>query len=248
MGFTGTDKEKTSFPFDLQLARGKIPDMRRVFIAGFSTLIQNTTRQVWNGTSVREFKPASVSTVSVLSDSPSDTFVFGIGAQLLFLEGIDENFKEISELAVLTGTQVILLTQKFIKINTGVVVQSGNLNTNSGTILIFADGNQSNLLSLILPGDGATKISSYLVPDGFTLFIQRVTSGTQKNTDADVQITIAFPNGSEFNFDISLYQNTVDLYAGYFQVNERQRFLMTASQQSASATTSILILAVLVKN
>lgn len=248
MVFAGKDN-KLSIPFDLLLAQNKIPDMRAVFIAAYSDIISSTERQIWNGTSAREFKPTTGMITNVISDSADDNiFTGGIGAQILLVEGLDENFNEIFEVVFLNGINEIVLENKFIKINICVVVQSGSSNVNQGIISIYSDGDIANLLSLIIIGDGVSKTSSYMVPAGHNLYIKRVIDGTQKNTDADLKLVIAQPNNSEINFNIALYQNTVDLDTGYFAINAQERFFMTATQQSGMATVSSLVHGVLVKN
>jgi len=248
MGFTGTDKEKTSYTFDLQLARDKIPNMENIFIPGFANSVSSTERQVWNGPPAEEFRPTDPASTSIVSSSTDDDFSGGIGGQVISLQGIDKDFNRVSELALLQGTTTVTLLHKYIKINFAAIVQTGTAKINQGNITIYNESDISQVMTFLNIKMGLAQSSSFLVPKGHTLYLKQLTVGTEKNADLLVKIGLSFANGSRIFFELLVYENFADFNFHYFKVSEKETTFLIASQQSGTASLSTAMFAVLETN
>lgn len=106
---------------------------------------------------------ASPAVLAISSDS-SDDDITGTGARQIQVEGLDANFKEITEVVDLDGTNTVNTTQVFARLNRAYNVSAGSGGVNAGSITI-SDG--VNTVGLISVGNGQTLMAIYTIPKDY---------------------------------------------------------------------------------
>lgn len=122
--------------------------------------------------------------ITISSNNAADTLL-GENATSVLIEGLDENFTEISEIVNLLGTTNVNTTQKFIRVNKMFVNEVGNYTvTNIGVITGISALSLTTQIE-IPAGEGISKTTHFTVPSGQNLIITtfRVTMDTGKEID-----------------------------------------------------------------
>jgi hypothetical protein len=168
-------------PFDLQVARGQVDGHDHIDLFGFSTVVGSTAfGPLWEGLTGSGGNypfPATAGTISVVSDSASDTAV------TMVISGLDAAFLPVTASVALTGTTPVVTTQVFLRINS-VTTSAGNAVGN----VTFTRG--ATVIAKVSAGLGQTQMSVYTVPAGYTLYLTyyqadgntTTTSGAYMNT------------------------------------------------------------------
>ncbi len=122
--------------------------------------------------------------ISIVSSDTTNDILTGTNATSVFIEGLDENFTEISELVNLSATPTNTI-QEYIRVNRMKVNQVGNYSvSNAGTIT--GTSVTSLTVQIEIPiGAGQSKTTHFTVPTGQNLIITsfRVTMDTGKEID-----------------------------------------------------------------
>jgi hypothetical protein len=162
-------------PFDLQVARGQILGHTPVYIFGYSAAIGSTALgPAWEGQTQSGglyVYPSSAVQMSIVSDSTSDT-----SAKSLTINGLDSSYNALSETIALNGTSAVTSVNSYLRINS--VAMSNALNTGNITI-----SNGGTTYAKISAGIGATQMSIYTVPNGYTFYL------TYLQADASIGFT-----------------------------------------------------------
>jgi len=180
----------THEPFELQVSRGQIPWHRSVIVFGYNPDVDTAEESVWpDGGVVPHGQSASVLKVS--STSASDTSA-GDGARTVLIQGLDADFKEISETVVLAGQTEVLTTKSYVAINNLVVLTVGSTGHNVGDINVgtgtVTAGVPAVLWDLIAPTYNERTTGHYTIPAGYTgymhtgIFTAGQTSGSTSIT------------------------------------------------------------------
>lgn len=118
--------------------------------------------------------PTSAAVASVVSNSIADD-VASTGVRTLTIEGLDEDYLEVSETVDMDGTTPVLTTQTFLRVNRAFAATGGTGETNAGDISISVGG---DLQAYIEANAGQTHQTNYTVPAGHTLVIKGYKVGT----------------------------------------------------------------------
>lgn len=153
-------EDKSSEPFELQVARGLILGHSSINIFAYQPTVSTTFIPIWENASAYIFPPAAT-TMTMQSTSALDTAV------VVRVFGLDVDFNPITETVALNGTAGVVTVGSYLRINSMVTV-SGNA---VGTITLTNNG---NTYGKIIAGDGRTKMSIYSVPAGYTFYLNRV--------------------------------------------------------------------------
>lgn len=160
-----------SAPFELAVARGKVPGIQGLSISGFNPTVGTSWVPVWeNSTTYTYF--TSAQPVRVWSDNASDTAVS------ILINGLDANYNMISETVVLTnGITGVLSTKNFYRVNSLSTTGSNNA---IGNIKV---GNSDKTITLAIVADGAgrSQMTIYTVPTGYTFYLTYVNVYTNQN-------------------------------------------------------------------
>jgi hypothetical protein len=161
-------------PWDMQVARGKVPYVTQVNVFGYGSGVGGTYIPLWEANTSYSV-PTSAARMNVVSTSTSDDS----NARIL-ISGIDSTWNLMSELVTLNGTTVVQTANSFLRINAMSLTSPGtNQNTNIGTI--FA--NNTSVVGRINPNTSRMQNGWYSVPRGSSLYIQNINvfSGETKN-------------------------------------------------------------------
>lgn len=168
---------KTDLPFSVAVATGKIPGWRSFRKFGMNDAVTSGTEYMWPPGTLRVLQ-TSASVASCVSSSAEDdeneATPPGTGAFGLVVEGLDENFVEVSETVALAGTTPVLTTQTFIRVDRCYITTAGSAETNIGNISISLGG---ALQAFVEIGEGQTNICMFTVPADHTVIVTNYRHG-----------------------------------------------------------------------
>jgi hypothetical protein len=157
-----------SAPWDMQVARGKVPEAIHVNVFGYTPNVTTAFHTVWENTPTDIVYPTVPHQLNVASTSVSDNS----NASFL-LTGLDSNWDSVSEVIYLNGTTPVTTSNTFMRINEMVMTSPGTgQNTNIGTVTVrYAAGIP---IAQVNPGFGKMQNAFYSVPRGHGLYIQNI--------------------------------------------------------------------------
>ena len=161
----------TSEPFELQVARGQITGHYRVHKFGFNSLINEIEETIWDVGALYVYPSAAVKMTATSTDGANDEDV------QVTVQGLDADYKEISETVTLNGSGTQETNSFFLRVFRAFVEGSQEP---SGTINITNTGTTYARITL---GDNQTLMCVWTVPAGYTayLFQKDVTCLTEAN-------------------------------------------------------------------
>jgi len=145
------------------ISREMFRKIRPVNIFGFNIDIATSFETVWTVGGKYTY-PSSALTMSVVSTSASDTMD-------VLIQGLNENYIEISETVTLNGTTPVTTSIDFYRINTAVILSGSNV----GNINISNGGTTYAQIAAEL---GITQSCIYTVPADKSLYITRIDSNS----------------------------------------------------------------------
>ena len=226
-------------PFDLQVARGQIPQHTAIFRSAYSASITNGVEHaVWPRASTYVFP--LVASVMKLSSS-----VVGDVGQLVRIAGLDANYLEIDEILILNGQTAVTSVRSFFRINDMQVLTdspAGNIYFGTGALTA---GVPANVYGFIAAGDSTQLAAIYTVPAGHELYLYGGSSNATL-ANANKTVTISF-NTIIGGVD---YRGTRIQTAGGYQyfpyspplkIPAKSDLLDTATTTDASAPSSVTV-------
>lgn len=121
--------------------------------------------------------PTAATVATVVSSSANDTSA-GSGARIVFLEGLDANWNQVSDIITLNGTSNVLGTTSFFRVNNARVISSGSGMTNAGTITITVNAKTVRNITI---GESLDHTAVYSVPAKHHLFIVSQSYSTNRS-------------------------------------------------------------------
>jgi len=167
------------FNFFLEASKGLVPNHSVINIKGQNTDVDTGTipETVTNLGSIYEFITYDTSVTNngaqffkVVSTSTNDAFA-GTGANHVLIEGLDANFKEISEIVVMNGTNSVTTANPYLRLNSAEVALVGSSEKNAGIISIVNASDASHNLGMIRVGEGKMHQAVYTVPANHSAYI-----------------------------------------------------------------------------
>ena len=150
-------------PFDLQVSRGQITGHQTLSLFGYQPAVGNTKIPVWENATAYTYI-TSASTLTLVSSSASDDTLASV-----LINGLDSNFKPISEILSLNGVTGVTTVNSYFRVNSMFMLSAGTgQTTNVGTITLKQS---SNIVSQINAGIGKTQSTIYTVPAGFSFYL-----------------------------------------------------------------------------
>lgn len=176
-----------SAPFELAVARGKIPGVTGLSISGYNAAVDATWQPIWEiGGAYTYF--GSAQQVRVWSNNASDTNIS------ILISGLDTDYLPITETVVLTnGTTGVLSTKSFLRVNNLTVTGSVNA---LGTIRV-GSSDKGITLAGVFDGAGRSQMTIYTVPAGYTFYLTQSNFYTNQNGSqyANYRSFTQMPNG-----------------------------------------------------
>jgi len=150
-------------PFDLQVARNQIYGHQTLSLFGYQAAVGNTKIPVWENATTYTYI-TSASTLTLASSSASDDTLANI-----LINGLDANFKPISETLTLNGVTGVTTINSYFRVNSLLMVSPGTgQTTNVGTITLKQS---SNIVAQINSGIGKSQSTVYTVPAGYSFYL-----------------------------------------------------------------------------
>lgn len=151
---------------NLNIARGLVKSTRSINIFGYNSNVGINFIPLWENNTAYTYPNNALQMVAV-STSTSDTNV------TIKIDGLDEDYNEITDNVTLTGTTPIVINTNFFRIN-NVITISGNA---SGNVEI---SNNSIVYAKIRAGEGKNQASIYTVPANHCFYLQRIDAFLQR--------------------------------------------------------------------
>lgn len=166
-----------SAPWEMQVARGKIPGVSLVNLYGYQATVDGDWIPVWENATAYTYPSAAGETMTLYSSSASDTNV------TVLIDGLDANYVMQSETLVLTnGTIGVNTTKQYRRINNMRIIGT----VNAIGILRLSNTGKTTTYAQIAIGTGKTQWSMYTVPAGYTFYLNRVTAAASATSAAKV--------------------------------------------------------------
>lgn len=205
--------------------------------ANIVTSVGGGFRTPWELASDYAFPP-SASTMSLVSDSASDTAV------VVLIQGLDADYNQISETQTLTGTTPITTTNSYLRINDLVIISGNAVGNVSLTV-------GANVYARILTGTGRDQKAVYTVPAGFCFFLTRLDAFC---TDANGGKAARFrnfltsSNGRELRVaDTTFFENMNIIRQAPFKYDEKTDIKLQLLSLSGSVFGSVFAEGILVE-
>jgi hypothetical protein len=194
--------------------------------------------------------------MKVSSSSANDT-ANGTGARTVYVEGLDANHEEISEIVTLSGQTAVLTAQSFLHINNAYVATAGSGLSAAGDIYfgdgVVTAGVPATVYDLIKFDYNQRITGSYTVPAGFTAYVaQGLFSAGQPGGSAQVAgrlLTVA-QDGIRRTAAITTVNNGTADYAFEYPIRIPEKTTLEATAQGSSNNNeaSSLFILLLVSN
>jgi hypothetical protein len=150
-------------PFDLQVSRNQIYGHQTLSLFGYQSAVGNTKIPVWENATTYTYI-TSASTLTLASSSASDDTLANI-----LINGLDANFKPISETLTLNGVTGVTTINSYFRVNSLLMVSPGTgQTTNVGTITLKQS---SNIVAQINAGISKSQSTIYTVPAGYSFYL-----------------------------------------------------------------------------
>ena len=175
------EQYKAIFSYNFEPTTSTTAPIRPIVVLGENTDVDTGTvpETVWRNGGLYQ-QPTTATTVTISSSSSSDP-LGGIGAQIVLVEGLNEDYEEIWEVINLNGTSTVTSTNTYWRVNFFRVVFSGSNQKNVGNITATVD---SKVVRYIAAGIGLDQTAVYTVPKDHTLFLTEIHYGTIKGSSA----------------------------------------------------------------
>jgi hypothetical protein len=180
----------TSEPFELQVSRGQIPGHSVLHKFGaVPSMSINTTGTIWdiNDTLYPWSSLTSAGTLTVDRASASDA------NKVITIQGLDADYKQISENVTLTNATGNATTQLFIRVyrafmHNGSAANVGNIDIKISTTII----------ARITAGKAQTLMGVYTVPAGYSLYLTQGVMSVQSGADATGNFFVRYGGQTAF--------------------------------------------------
>ena len=180
----------TSEPFELQVSRGQIPGHSVLHKFGaVPSMSINTTGTIWDidDTLYPWSALTTAGTLTVDRASASDA------NKVITIQGLDADYKQISENVTLTNATGNATTQSFIRVyrafmHNGSAANVGNIDIKISTTII----------ARITAGKSQTLMGVYTVPAGYSLYLTQGVMSVQSGADATGNFFVRYGGESAF--------------------------------------------------
>lgn len=176
--------------FQLRIGLGLIKGFRRVVARGNNPSVDTGTvpEDIWATGGLYPWLSAA-SAMEILSASANDTAA-GTGARTVQIDGLDGNYKEVTQIVTLNGVTPVAIPTSLLRINSAQVVTAGSGRVNAGDITIRLASAGATHAS-ITAGYGVSRRGFYSVPAGNSLCIVHFLSSINHTIGAEQAASIA---------------------------------------------------------
>ena len=233
--------------WELNVSRGKVRGAFHIIKFGENLDVDGSMETIWDGGGLYTYLTSAG--VLTVTSTDGDDAAAGTGARTVTVEGLDENYNQVSETLTVGGGAGSV---EFYRVFRAFVATSGSSGTNEGTITI-AQGvtTLAQIRSVGSPtstGLGQTFMSIYTVPAGYTGYIYQLDVSTAK-ADGDVFLVKRGQNDNgTWRAQDVMHTNSNDIERVYtfpLKIEEKSdieiRALSLANNMKCAATFCILL-------
>jgi len=222
----------------LEIASRRVSDVSPVNIFGFNREVSTTFETIWNDGGGYVY-PTSAVQMDCVSDNAGDTMT-------ILIAGLDADYNSVAEIVTLNGTSAVTTTNAFFRINSATILSGSNV----GDISI---SNGGTLYALIEAGLGTTQSCIYSVPNGYSLYLFRIslTSGTvNPNKYVVYRNRLDFSNGRTLRVAEATWQDGMQTFDRQipFRIAPKTDFQFEAKSSSGTNEVSVFVEALLMKD
>lgn len=171
-GFINVNQRYSNFSDNLNVSLGEKSGYKFVNILGNNQNVSTSLVDIWEGGTAAMTWQQSAENYTIVSDNANDTLA-GTGARKLLIEGLDQNFNEISEIINLSGLTPVNTINQFLRMNKCNVIEVGTYGGfNIGTITISSA--IAGIRGKIVNPDSQVHNSQYTVPVGYTAYAKDI--------------------------------------------------------------------------
>jgi hypothetical protein len=244
--------ERRHEDFTFQVARGQIAGHRSVVVFGFNPDVDTAESTVWPSIGLMPH-PTVALQMSVSSTNANDTSA-GTGARTILIQGLDNDYNEISETVTLNGQTAVTTTQSFLRVNYSQVASAGSTKSAAGDIYFGTGtvtlGVPATVYNIIKFNYNSTITGHYTVPAGHTAYlVQGLFSSGQPGGSSQIQgrLLTTGDNDIRHTAAITTLNNGVADYAFEYPVpipekTDIEATCLGTSNNNACSTMFILVL------
>lgn len=123
-------------------------------------------------------------TLNVVSSSTDDDAA-GVGARILLIYGVDENYEVVTELVTMDGTTPVTTTNEFFRVNSVQFVSAGSTGYNVGNITI-TDTTGGTTQAYIEAEIGVYHSMNFSIPAGYHLVLTNISMAAETAQDVEL--------------------------------------------------------------
>lgn len=180
--------------YAIDVSQGLIDGVSAVTFAGNNDAIGSANYETLSNVGGLYKYLLTAQTIDIVSDNLADSGQggmnpIGAGIRALLMNGLDANWRPISELIIMDGTNPVTTTNSYIRVFGVIAFAVGAAEYAVGTITGTSSGSADTLFN-ILPQESNAENGIYTVPDGFTGNLQLIvaTNGQGDNVVARLKI------------------------------------------------------------
>ena len=233
--------------WELNVSRGKVRGAFHIIKFGENLDVDGSMETIWDGGGLYTYLTSAG--VLTVTSTDGDDAAAGTGARTVTVEGLDENYNQVSETLTVGGGAGSV---EFYRVFRAFVATSGSSGTNEGTISVSQGATTlaqiRSVGSPTLTGLGQTFMSIYTVPAGYTGYIYQLDVSTAKS-DGDVYLVKRGQNDNgAWRAQDVMHTNANDIERVYtfpLKIEEKSdieiRALSLANNMKCAATFCILL-------
>ena len=224
------------------IARLNIAEATPVNLFGYNAAVNSTYETLWNVGGKYPIN-ATEGTLSVVSSAAGDS------SKRVLIQGVDGEFKAVSQVVTLDATDAttpVVSTVEFLRVNQVILLDGEN----AGNITVTRG---ASTLGYIGIGEGISQACQYTVPEGYSLYIFRITLNsatangnkyirfrnvTQNKDGRVIRVARATTAVSQIQYDRQIP----------FRIDECTYFEFEAQSSSSDNEVAIFVECVLLKN
>jgi len=190
--------------FLLAVKAGLVPGHRLISKFGHNESVGTAIEDIWEPGGLYPY--LSAATVMTISSSDVDDTSAGTGARTVELFGLDENYKEVSELITLNGQNGVSTANSYLRVIRMIVRSAGSSGYNEGSLYLGTGTITTGVPAVIHMqveftaaglGENQTNFALYTIPVGHTGLIMNVNFSNPQAKSAEVYIKVR-PFGEVF--------------------------------------------------
>jgi len=164
----------------------------KIEVHGQNLAVSATYEPVWKMSTAYTF-PTSASNLVVVSTDAKDTLT-GVGVRKILIEGLDVNYKVITETVEMDGTTKVNTTKEFLRVNFVKALEVGS-DANAAGDITLKDSTETYTLAAVIAGDNQSLAAIYTVPAGVNLRITDIYASEDQNKASAIAL-FYYENGS----------------------------------------------------